>query len=904
MFVPGYARVSGGTKLYDTPALQGEASKLDGSAVVYAAKRTDDKTAIKVAVFDGASVVEKWVKAERVAMMSAAEAQQHEAACTDGVSYAGCLLPAAVVVAPQPAQTEAPVVTEAPAEAPAVGIADMIATVATNPPVVAPSLPSGEQVATVASRSPLKVVALHAASATANVGETLTFTTQFEGSGDIAWIEYHIYNTVGQHLTGYRGEGAGISGVYHYDTAVTGAGKYCARVYLMAKDGTFTHVDSIWVTVGASEPLHVTALQAASLTANVGDTLTFTTQFAGKGDIQWIEYHIYNTVGQHLTGYRGEGAGISGVYHYDTSVTGAGKYCARVYLMAKDGTFTHVDSEWVEVVQSNSLRVTKVVPEEDFIVAGSGRSFVFFPEYEGIGTAEWVELYIYDNNYNVVASDHSTAEQFDPDDAETFHTYGYGDFYPDEYPESTAFFARVYLMAKDGTFSQADSEWVKVTDGILRVVGVTAPETFMPWRSSEIFFTPQFERGGQPASFSFPEDIDPIEYFEIKIYDDKENFVQGDRFYGTDPQFSAMWSAILAMGGFPFRPSNFPDSKAFIARASLTTKDGTISQAESQWVRAKELPVENGFTYFIEDGGAVVAAYVGEVLNQGLRIPATLGGYPVRKIDSEAFRGRKDLSGSVTFPNGLTYIGSFAFDSCYNLTGSLIIPDSVKTIDACAFQSCGFDGRLQLPAKLTEIADGVFNGCYRLTGKLVLPQGITKIGDGAFESCSGLTGSLTIPAGVTKIGSGAFNNCSGFTGSLVLPSGLTEIGSYTFMNNSGLSGNLVIPARVTKIGEYAFANNYGLNGSLTLPNGLISIDEGAFQDNNLSGVLTIPSTVTTIGKVAFHYCNFSDPLTLPASVTSIGEGAFECYTLTTIHAPAGSYAAQWAVDNGYTLVAQ
>ena len=41
----------------------------------------------------------------------------------------------------------------------------------------------------------------------------------------------------------------GISGVYNYPMASTGAGRYTARVYLMAQDGTFTQVDSAPVMV-------------------------------------------------------------------------------------------------------------------------------------------------------------------------------------------------------------------------------------------------------------------------------------------------------------------------------------------------------------------------------------------------------------------------------------------------------------------------------------------------------------------------------------------------------------------------------------------------------------------------------------------------------------------------------
>ena len=112
--------------------------------------------------------------------------------------------------------------------------------------------------------------------------------------------------------------------------------------------------------------------------------------------------------------------------------------------------------------------------------------------------------------------------------------------------------------------------------------------------------------------------------------------------------------------------------------------------------------------------------------------------------------------------------------------------------------------KLVIDEGVTSIGSSAFNSCSGFKGNLVIPKGVTSIGDYAFRGCSGFTGNLVIPEGVTSIGDYAFSGCSGFTGNLVIPEGVTFIGYYAFYNCSGFTGNLVIPEGVTSIGDYAF----------------------------------------------------------------------------------------------------
>lgn len=73
--------------------------------------------------------------------------------------------------------------------------------------------------------------------------------------------------------------------------------------------------------------------------------------------------------------------------------------------------------------------------------------------------------------------------------------------------------------------------------------------------------------------------------------------------------------------------------------------------------------------------------------------------------------------------------------------------------------------------------------------------------------------------------------------------------------------------------------------------------------------VTVPDGVTEIGEVAFAACRNLTDVTLSAGLEKIGSGTFqdaEDHTFelkgnlpVTIHAPKGSYAEQYAKENGF-----
>ena len=119
--------------------------------------------------------------------------------------------------------------------------------------------------------------------------------------------------------------------------------------------------------------------------------------------------------------------------------------------------------------------------------------------------------------------------------------------------------------------------------------------------------------------------------------------------------------------------------------------------------------------------------------------------YSVTSIREYAFHGC-DLT-SVTIPNGVTSIGSRAFEYCYKLT-------SVNISDLEAWCNIYFGGSSANPL---YYAKKLYLNGELLTG-LVIPDSIIVIKQYAFYNCTGLT-SVTIPNSVTCIGYSAFCDC-------------------------------------------------------------------------------------------------------------------------------------------------
>ena len=69
---------------------------------------------------------------------------------------------------------------------------------------------------------------------------------------------------------------------------------------------------------------------------------------------------------------------------------------------------------------------------------------------------------------------------------------------------------------------------------------------------------------------------------------------------------------------------------------------------------------------------------------------------------------------SITIPDSVTSIGTYAFYRCSGLT-SITIPNSVTLIDSSAFRNCSNLTSITIPSSVTLIDSSAFEGCKNLT---------------------------------------------------------------------------------------------------------------------------------------------------------------------------------------------
>ena len=329
----------------------------------------------------------------------------------------------------------------------------------------------------------------------------------------------------------------------------------------------------------------------------------------------------------------------------------------------------------------------------------------------------------------------------------------------------------------------------------------------------------------------------------------------------------------------------------------------------------------------------------------------------LRTIPESAFVRCKSMA-EVTIPEGVTSIGNKAFEGCAALQ-IVHLPESLTEIGEEAFHKCVGIEKLSLPAGITRIGKGAFSECRDISfsfgtpavhdlvlessftisdkglllkyagpgGDVVIPEGVkelflspfspsygsqsqvtaitlpdsmTVISGFALSGCSKLE-RVVIPESVQRIEEGAFMSCIKLTG-IKLPKGLIELGAQAFYNCKSLT-SVVLPETITAIEEGAFSYCSNLE-SVTLSGAITGIKAHAFFKCEKLQSMSLPEGVRTIGAYAFSGCKDLAELNIPESVIEIGEGAFAGCGSLTIHAPAGSYAEQYAKENNIPFVAE
>lgn len=186
-----------------------------------------------------------------------------------------------------------------------------------------------------------------------------------------------------------------------------------------------------------------------------------------------------------------------------------------------------------------------------------------------------------------------------------------------------------------------------------------------------------------------------------------------------------------------------------------------------------------------------------------LRIPSTLGGYPVTRIGENAFRDCTALV-KVAIPESIVMIGDYAFRNCSGVK-TLDIPESVKSIGYHPFENSSLTA-LALPDSLQSLDGNPMAGCSTvLTVSINGNNSFFAVANGLLYDkdvalligCPARHEGTTIAPTCVAIGPEAFYGCFRASG-LIIPEHVAFIGDSAF-NDMPRLASLVFPASVGEI---------------------------------------------------------------------------------------------------------
>jgi hypothetical protein len=237
----------------------------------------------------------------------------------------------------------------------------------------------------------------------------------------------------------------------------------------------------------------------------------------------------------------------------------------------------------------------------------------------------------------------------------------------------------------------------------------------------------------------------------------------------------------------------------------------------------------------------------------------------VTSINENAFYGSSNLT-SITFNEGLTYIGSSAF-AVTNIS-RVVLPNSVTSVNKSAFYDCDMLYQIVLGKGLKS-----FSMEYKIDKliEIVDPNNVSDVE----VPLSSSTSQLIIEGDYVFANLNGELNLIAYTGEggeLTLP---VKDGGYKIYKNFMRGGEvtkLTIPDCVTEIGAYAFEKTPVQE--VVIGNGVKVIGDHAFGGASNLSLITLGSSVETIKTHAFYNCANVEELVLPASLKTLEESAF------------------------------
>lgn len=273
------------------------------------------------------------------------------------------------------------------------------------------------------------------------------------------------------------------------------------------------------------------------------------------------------------------------------------------------------------------------------------------------------------------------------------------------------------------------------------------------------------------------------------------------------------------------------------------------------------------YTYSVSNGAATITKYTGSARN--LYVPSTLGGYPVKRINDQVFRGCNFET--AVLPNQLETIRAFAFQNCVRLT-SVTLPESLTAMYGCVFSGCTKLKSLTVPQYVTQM-----HSYWNATDHSSLEESSieTVVFEGSRDSipycaCANVPGLTTvvIPASVQKFGTNAF-----YKSTAVTIHGYANTPAQTYAENNTIPFETLDCAHTNTQIKYAYPANActdGYTGDVYCVDCGLLLQQGktiAATGHRYIKVSETPATCTEAGVIKYMCsgCKQSYEVLIPAT---------------------------------------
>ena len=222
-----------------------------------------------------------------------------------------------------------------------------------------------------------------------------------------------------------------------------------------------------------------------------------------------------------------------------------------------------------------------------------------------------------------------------------------------------------------------------------------------------------------------------------------------------------------------------------------------------------------------------------------------------------------------------------------NAIEEVVIENGIQHIGTAAFYRCSALKKVRLPESLISIGQDAFADCTGIE-RIELPESLISIGRNAFADCTGIE-RIELPENLKKLDAGVFRGC------IKLQDITVNENNSSFKSINGI----LFSKNLKKLVSYPGGKK---EKEFTVPDKVKTICEAAFWTDTSLQTLIIPDGATTLSAFSILAESIKD-VYIPSSVTAL-KNCFGWYLRPTIHAPAGSYAEQYAKEQKIPFVAE